>query len=80
MEAILKENNYDLDITREECIEKRSGFFKCVLEKKAELTKTLSNEEWNSYNNRVHKISFDCYQEKGLKKCESYFNFYDINY
>ena len=80
MEQILAKENYELDITRDECIEKRNNFYKCVIEKKNELTKNSTNEDWKHYNNTVKSIGFSCFEEKGLKKCESYFDFYDINY
>lgn len=80
MEQILQKEGYELDITRDECIEKRTGFYKCVIEKKNELTKSATNEDWKNYNNTVKSIGFKCFEEKGLKKCQSYFNFYDINY
>jgi hypothetical protein len=76
----LEKFNYEQDITKEECIDKRNSFFKCVIEKKNELTKGMTNENWKNYNNLVNTIALKCFDEKGLKKCGSYFNFYDITY
>lgn len=80
MEAEIEKHGFEVDITRDDCVAKRTNFFKCVVEKKNELTKTLTDAEWINYSNRVNKIQLDCFAEKGLVKCQGFFNLADIKY
>lgn len=80
MEAILEKKNFEVDITRDECLEKKKSFFSCFIQQKAELTDTISSNEWSNYHQKVYNISRQCYEDKGLKKCKAFFNFQDINY
>ena len=80
MEATIEKAGFEVDVTREDCLDKRTKFYQCVVEKKNELTKSLSNEEWKNYASRVNKIQFDCFGEKGLGKCEAFYRLTDIKY
>ena len=80
MEAEIQKHGFEVDITREECIGKRTKFYQCVVEKKNELTKSLTDAEWINYGNKVNKIQFDCFSEKGLEKCQGFFTLADIKY
>ena len=80
MEASIEKAGFEVDVTLEDCVGKRNNFFKCVTEKKNELTKSLTNEEWSSYGDRVNKIQIDCFAEKGLNKCAPFFDLGSIKY
>jgi hypothetical protein len=80
MESLIEKAGFEVDITREECVTKRTQFYKCVVEKKNELTSTIAKDQWKNYNNNVNKIQFDCFAAKGLKKCEAFFMLTDYKY
>lgn len=80
MEQELASRFLEIDITRDECLDKRKQFFKCVIEKKNNLTNTLNNEEWKNYDRLVNNLTYKCYEDRGLKKCENYFTLFDIKY
>ncbi len=80
MESILEKNHYEVDITKDECLEKKKKFFSCVIEKKTDLTETIADNDWANYHQKVYIISRECYDDKGLKKCKPFFSFEDISY
>ena len=80
MESVIEKAGFEVDITREDCLGKRSKFFQCVVEKKNELTKSMTNEDWINYSSKVNKIQIDCHAEKGLAKCLPFFSLTDIKY
>jgi hypothetical protein len=80
MEGAIEKLGFEVDVTREDCLGKRSQFFQCVIERKNDLTKTIKNEDWINYGNLVNKIQLDCFGEKGLEKCRSFFTLADIKY
>ena len=80
MESILESKNFEVDITRDECFEKKKSFFSCVIERKSELTESISDNDWPNYHQKVYNISRQCYDDKGLKKCKPFFSFQDISY
>jgi len=80
MEAILESKGIEVDVTREDCIKKRNQFFECVVEKKNELTKNATNEQWLKLSHSFNKIQIDCFAQKGTEKCNSFYSFEDIKY
>ncbi len=80
MESAIEKAGFEVDVTREDCLAKKGKFFQCVTEKKNELTKSMTNEDWRNYANQVNKIQFDCFAEKGLDKCQAFFTLADIKY
>lgn len=80
MEAQIEKAGFEVDITREDCLKKRSNFFHCVIDKKRELTKNLTNEQWRHYTDEVTKIQFDCFAANGMAKCETFFQITDYKY
>lgn len=80
MESQIEKAGFEVDITKDECVKKRSNFFSCVVEKKNELTNTLERDQWKNYADLVTKIQFDCFAEKGLAKCETFFQLTDYKY
>ena len=80
MESAIEKAGFEVDVTREDCLGKRTKFYQCVVEGKNELTKSLSNDDWKNYYGRVNKIQIDCFAEKGLDKCAAFFSITDIKY
>jgi hypothetical protein len=80
MEALFEQKGIEVDITRDDCMKKKSNFYQCVVERKNELTKTLNNDEFLRYAERVNKIQIDCFSEKGTPKCNTFYTFTDIKY
>lgn len=80
MEAEIERAGFEVDVTREDCIKKRNQFFRCVVDKKKELSDSLAEEQWKNFADHVNKIQFDCAAEKGLAKCEAFFYITDIKY
>jgi hypothetical protein len=80
MEGVIEKAGFEVDVTREDCLGKRSSFFKCVTENKNELTKNMTNDQWKNYYNSVNKIQVDCYAENGLEKCLPFYSLTDIKY
>jgi len=78
MESAIERAGFEVDVTLEDCMGKRTKFYQCVVEKKNELTKSLDNEGWRNYYNSVNKIQVDCFQ--GLDKCQPFFSLTDIKY
>jgi hypothetical protein len=80
MEAILESKGIEVDVTREDCIKKRNQFFECVVEKKNELSKNATNEQWLKLSDSFNKIQIECFAQKGTEKCNSFYSFEDIKY
>ena len=80
MESVIEKAGFEVDVTMEDCLGKRNKFFECVTEKKNELTKSSTNEEWKNYSDNVNKIQVDCFAENGLSKCSPFFSLTDIKY
>ena len=80
MESIITQRNYEVDVTKDDCLEKKKTFFSCVIEKKTEMTEALQDNEWNNHHTKVYKISRQCFDDNGLKECKPFFSFSDISY
>ena len=62
----------------EDCVGRRTEFYKCVIEKKNELTKSIS--DWTTYRNQVRGFSQECFESNSLADCSNYFSIAEINY
>lgn len=62
----------------EGCNSRRKTYFGCLIEKKNELTKTIS--DFKDYKSEVSKLQNECYESNTLASCESYFSKYDLRY
>lgn len=65
-------------LSAKECSVKRQDFYKCVSEKKNELSKTIEN--WNTYSTEIRNYSQECFDNNGLASCSNYFSFTDLKY
>ena len=66
------------NLSKDECNYKKKEFYKCVVEKKNELTKTTSN--WKNYRSDVRGISQECYDSNSLSSCANYYSLLELNY
>ena len=77
-EKYLDGKNYVQEISEKDCLAKRKEFYKCVKDKKNELTKSTTN--WNNYNNIVRTSVDECFESNGLDSCSNLFSKAELNY